>query len=103
MDPCRTTDFEITSCLISDNSSECEDGTAKLFVDESGAFSFSEGIETDVSYEIAIERHPARQECSLGVEQGVIGSTDLTIPVSCQQDVSFSSFDLLKVLKLCLQ
>lgn len=102
MDPYRTMDFEITSCLISDDSSECEDGTAKLLIDENGVFSFSEGIETGVSYEIAIERHPARQECSLGVEQGIIGSADLTIPVNCQQDVSFSLFDLNKLHKIRL-
>lgn len=102
MDKYRSMGLELTSCFISEHDSQCEEGSQVLTLDENGAFSFPIGIETGVGYEMAIERLPGRQECSLGIEQGIIHSADVTVPVRCQQDISASLFDLAKLHKIRL-
>ena len=85
-------DFELSGCFISNDDPECLDGDELLTIDENGIFSFEGGLETGSSFELKVDRDPGRQECTLDIEEGIIGSEDQTIAVSCQPDASASLF-----------
>ena len=102
IDTYRNMDFELSGCFISNDDPECLEGDELLTIDENGIFSFEGGLETGSSFELKVDRDPGRQECILEIEEGVIGSEDQTIAVSCQPDASAALFTLDKMHKIRL-
>ena len=102
IDTYRNMDFELSGCFISIDDPECLEGDELLTIDENGVFSFEGGLETGSSFELKVDRDPGRQECTLDIEEGIIGSEDQTIAVSCQPDASAPLFTLDKMHKIRL-
>ena len=102
IDPYRNMDFELSGCFIDDVDEECLDGDELITVNTNGTFSFEAGLETGSSFLLKVDRDPARQECTLSIEEGVIGSEDQTIAALCQPDESEALFALDKIHKMRL-
>ena len=102
IDAYRNMDFELSGCFITNGDTECIDGDELLTVDENGVFSFQAGIQTGSSYELKVDRDPGRQECTLEIEEGVVGSEDQIIVTTCQPDASAALFALDKMHKIRL-
>ena len=102
IDAYRNMDFELSSCFITNGDAECIDDDELLTIDENGVFSFQAGIETGSSYELKVDRDPGRQECTLEIEEGVVGSEDQTVVATCQPDASAALFALDKMHKIRL-
>mgnify|MGYP000882402334 CR=1 FL=1 len=102
MDPHRNTDVELEGCLITNSDISCSEDDELLTVYENGIFSFEAGLETGTSFEIKVDRDPGRQDCSLDIEEGVIGSDDQEISINCVADASAPLFALDKMHKIRL-
>ena len=102
MDQYRDMDFELKGCFEDQDTSECSELEELITIKENGVYSFAGGIKTGNSFEIKIERDPARQECSLESSEGVIAAEDVIIQVNCLQDESAELFSLNKMHKIRL-
>ena len=94
MDEYRNMDFELAACFVTEDNDECSDSEEIITIDSNGVHLYEDGIETDFSFEVKVDRDPARQECSLDLSEGVIEAKDIVIKVDCQQDESASLFSL---------
>ena len=102
MDQYRDMDFELKGCFEDQETNECSELEELITIKENGVYSFAGGIKTGNSFEIKIERDPARQECSLESSEGVIAAEDVIIQVNCLQDESAELFSLNKMHKIRL-
>ena len=102
MDQYRDMDFELKACFEDQEIDECSEEEELVTINDNGVYSFKKGIKTGNSFEIKIDRDPARQECSLELSEGIIGSEDVTIQASCLQDESAELFSLDKMHKIQL-
>ena len=102
MDQYRDMDFELKGCFEDQDSNECSELEELITIKENGVYSFAGGIKTGNSFEIKIERDPARQECSLESSEGVIAAEDVIIQVNCLLDESAELFSLNKMHKIRL-
>ena len=102
MDQYRDMDFELKGCFEDQDTNECSELEELITIKENGVYSFAGGIKTGNSFEIKIERDPARQECSLESSEGVIAAEDVIIQVNCLQDESAELFSLNKMHKIRL-
>ena len=102
MDQYRDMDFELKGCFEDQETNECSELEELITIKENGVYSYAGGIKTGNSFEIKIERDPARQECSLESSEGVIAAEDVIIQVNCLQDESAELFSLNKMHKIRL-
>ncbi len=102
MDPHRNMDVELEGCLITNPDINCSEGDESLTIYENGIFSFQAGLETGTSFEIKVDRDPGRQDCSLDIEEGLIGSDDREVSINCVADASAPLFALDKMHKIRL-
>ncbi len=102
MDPHRNMDVELEACLITNPDISCSEGDELLTIYENGIFSFEAGLETGTSFEIKVDRDPGRQDCSLDIVEGVIGSDDQDVSINCVADASVPLFALDKMHKIRL-
>ena len=94
MDEYRNMDFELAACFVSQDNDECSDTEEIITIDSNGVHLYKDGIETGFSFEVKVDRDPARQECSLDLSEGVIEAKDIVIKADCQQDESADLFSL---------
>ena len=92
MDPYRNMDFELAACFVMQDNAECIDSEEIFTINSNGVYSYKHGIETGYSFEVKVDREPARQECSLDLSEGVIEAKDIVIKVDCQKDESAALF-----------
>jgi len=102
MNQYRDMDFELKGCFEDQETNECSELEELITIKENGVYSYTGGIKTGNSFEIKIERDPARQECSLESSEGVIAAEDVIIQVNCLQDESAELFSLNKMHKIRL-
>ena len=102
MDEYRNMDFELAACFVTEDSDECSDSEEIITIDSNGVHLYKDGIETGFSFEVKVDRDPARQECSLDLSEGVIEAKDIVIKVDCQQDESAGLFLLDRMHKIRL-
>ena len=94
MDEYRNMDFELAACFVTEDNEECLDSEEIITIDSNGVHLYKDGIETGFSFEVKVDRDPARQECSLDLSEGVIEAKDIVIKADCQQDESADLFSL---------
>lgn len=94
MDEYRNMDFELAACFVTQDNDECSDTEEIITIDSNGVHLYKDGIETGFSFEVKVDRDPARQECSLDLSEGVIEAKDIVIKADCQQDESANLFSL---------
>ncbi len=94
MDEYRNMDFELAACFVTQDNDECSDTEEIITIDSNGVHLYKDGIETGFSFEVKVDRDPARQECSLDLSEGVIEAKDIVIKADCQQDESADLFSL---------
>jgi hypothetical protein len=94
MDEYRNMDFELAACFVTQDNDECSDAEEIITIDSNGVHLYKDGIETGFSFEVKVDRDPARQECSLDLSEGVIEAKDIVIKADCQQDESADLFSL---------
>ena len=94
MDEYRNMDFELAACFVTEDNDECSDSEEIITIDSNGVHLYKDGIETGFSFEVKVDRDPARQECSLDLSEGVIEAEDIVIKADCQQDESADLFSL---------
>ena len=92
MDEYRDMDFEIAACFANEDNDECSESEELITINANGIYLLDMGIKTGNSFEIKVDRDPARQECSLGLSEGVIEAEDIVIKVICQKDKSSELF-----------
>jgi len=102
MDEYRNMDFELAACFVTEDNDECSDSEEIITIDSNGVHLYKDGIETGFSFEVKVDRDPARQECSLDLSEGVIEAEDIVIKVDCQQDESADLFLLDRMHKIRL-
>ena len=102
MDEYRNMDFELAACFVTEDNDECSDSEEIITIDSNGVHLYKDGIETGFSFEVKVDRDPARQECSLDLSEGVIEAKDIVIKVDCQQDESADLFLLDRMHKIRL-
>ena len=102
MDEYRDMDFEIAACFANEDNDECSESEELITINANGIYLLDMGIKTGNSFEIKVDRDPARQECSLGLSEGVIEAEDIVIKVICQKDKSSELFSLEKMHKIRL-
>ena len=102
MDEYRNMDFELAACFVTQDNDECSDTEEIITIDSNGVHLYKDGIETGFSFEVKVDRDPARQECSLDLSEGVIEAEDIVIKVDCQQDESAGLFLLDRMHKIRL-
>lgn len=102
MDEYRNMDFELAACFVTEDNDECSDSEEIITIDSNGVHLYKDGIETGFSFEVKVDRDPARQECSLDLSEGVIEAKDIVIKVDCQQDESAGLFLLDRMHKIRL-
>ncbi|MEL1226980.1 MAG: CotH kinase family protein [Candidatus Neomarinimicrobiota bacterium] len=102
MDEYRNMDFELAACFVTEDNDECLDSEEIITIDSNGVHLYKDGIETGFSFEVKVDRDPARQECSLDLSEGVIEAKDIVIKVDCQQDESAGLFLLDRMHKIRL-
>ena len=102
MDEYRNMDFELAACFVTEDNDECSDSEEIITIDSNGVHLYKDGIETGFSFEVKVDRDPARQECSLDLSEGVIEAEDIVIKVDCQQDESAGLFLLDRMHKIRL-
>ena len=102
MDEYRNMDFELSACFVTEDNDECSDSEEIITIDSNGVHLYKDGIETGFSFEVKVDRDPARQECSLDLSEGVIEAKDIVIKVDCQQDESAGLFLLDRMHKIRL-
>ncbi len=78
---------------------ECVEDDELLTIANNGLFTFDGGLETGAVYDLKVDRDPGRQECALGAEEGVVGSSDKTISVACGADASAPLFAVDKLIR----
>ena len=78
-------------------------GSENLTISQNGNFSFTQLLEEGVEYEIEIEREPARQDCEITNETGVINNIDVTnVEIVCSDDETIPLFALDRLHKIRL-
>ena len=83
------------SGLHSIRSLELTLGDQSLVVSENGEFSFPEEFDAGAEYEVEIAREPARQDCEISNESGVVNESDVNdVSVVCEDDESTALFSL---------
>ena len=97
MDTYRNMDFELAACFSNQNNEECTNSEEIITINSNGVHSYEGGIETGNSFEVKVDRDPARQECALNLSEGTIETSDVVIKVDCQQDESADLFSLEKM------
>ena len=102
MDQYRDMDFELKGCFEDQDTNECSESEELITLNENGVYSFTNGIKTGNSFEIKIERDPARQECLIELSEGVVAAEDVIVKVNCFQDESAELFSLNKMHKVRL-
>ena len=102
MDEYRNMDFELAACFVTEDNDECSDSEEIITIDSNGVHLYKDGIETGFSFEVKVDRDPARQECSIDLSEGVIEAKDIVIKVDCQQDESAGLFLLDRMHKIRL-
>jgi hypothetical protein len=100
LDAYRNMDVELSGCFIPLSDAECSEDDELLTIMENGLFAFQGGLETGVAYSLKVDRDPGRQDCALGITEGVVGSSDITIDVACEADASAPLFALDKMHKI---
>ena len=100
MDAYRNMDVELSGCFMAQSDTECSEDDELLTIAKNGLFTFDGGLETGAVYALKVDRDPGRQECALGVEEGVVGSSDKTISVACGADASAPLFAVDKLHKI---
>ena len=74
-----------------------------LSVSQNGSFSFKQQLIEGDTYEVDIEREPARQDCTIANEAGVVGQNNVnSIQISCSNDESIPLFSLDRLHKIRL-
>ena len=94
LDPHRDMEVELIGCLFSDADSECVEQEEIVSIEENGVFPFQAGLEAGSLFSLRIKRDPGRQDCFLEKEQGLVGSIDEVIAITCINDESYPLFDL---------
>ena len=61
MDQYRDMDFELKACFENQEIDECSEEEELVTINDNGVYSFKKGIKTGNSFEIKIDRDPARQ------------------------------------------
>ena len=102
MDLYRDMDFELKGCFEDKDEDECSESEEILTLDDNGVYKFENGIKTGNSFELKVERDPARQECILELSEGVVETEDIIIKSNCSQDESAGLFALDKMHKIRL-
>lgn len=102
LDAHRDMDVQLNACFISQVDLECAEEEVLLTIGANGNFEFQRGLKTGASFALKVERDPGRQDCSVEIDEGVIGSEDLIIEVFCQADASAPLFTLDKMHKIRL-
>ena len=75
-----------------------------LSVSQNGSFSFNQQLTEGNAYEVDIEREPARQDCTIVNEAGVVGQNNVSdIEISCSDDESAPLFKLERLHKVRLK
>ena len=75
-----------------------------LSVSQNGSFSFNQQLIEGNAYEVDIEREPARQDCTIVNEAGVVGQNNVSdIEISCSDDESAPLFKLDRLHKIRLK
>ncbi len=75
-----------------------------LSVSQNGSFSFNQQLIEGNAYEVDIEREPARQDCTILNEAGVVGQNNVSdIEISCSDDESAPLFKLDRLHKIRLK
>ena len=97
LDKNRDMEVELSGCAFFDLDRECVDREQTVLIAENGTFLFGGGLETGSEFRLDIKREPGRQDCTLGKDWGVVGSTDEVIEITCQNDESWPLFDLGKL------
>lgn len=97
MDRYRDMDFELASCFSNQNNEECINSEEIITINSNGVHLYEGGIETGNSFEVKVDRDPARQECALNLSEGTIEASDIVIKVDCQHDESADLFSLEKM------
>lgn len=92
MDAYRNMDVELSGCFMAQSDPKCSDDDELLTIAENGLFAFESGLETGAAYALKVDRDPGRQECALDIEEGVVGTSDITINVACEADASAPLF-----------
>ena len=92
MDDYRNMDFELVACFQTEDNDECSYSEEIITIDSNGVHLYKDGIETGFSFEVKVDRDPARQECSLDLSEGVIEAKDIVIKVDCHKDESAALF-----------
>ena len=100
MDAYRNMDVELSGCFMAQSDTECSEDDELLTIAKNGLFTFDGGLETGAVYALKVDRDPGRQECALGTEEGVVGSSDKTISVACGADASAPLFAVDKLHKI---
>ena len=78
-------------------------GEEVLLVSQNGTFSFLGEYSEGDEYEVEIERKPARQDCEISNEAGVISNNDVvSISVVCEDDETKALFSLDRLHKIRL-
>ena len=74
-----------------------------LSVSQNGSFFFNRQLGEGDAYEVDIEREPARQDCTIANEAGVVGQNNVNgIEINCSNDESTSLFSLDRLHKIRL-
>ena len=97
MDTYRDMDFELAACFSNQNNEECINSEEIITIDSNGVHLYEGGIKTGNSFEVKVDRDPARQECALNLTEGTIEASDIIIKVDCQNDESADLFSLEKM------
>ena len=97
MDTYRDMDFELAACFSNQNNDECINSEEIITIDSNGVHLYEGGIKTGNSFEVKVDRDPARQECALNLSEGTIEASDIIIKVDCHNDESADLFSLEKM------
>jgi hypothetical protein len=74
-----------------------------LTVSQNGSFSFNQQLIEGSAYAVNIEREPARQDCTIANETGVIGQNNVNgLEINCSNDESAPLFSLDRLHKIRL-
>ena len=74
-----------------------------LTVSQNGSFSFNQQLIEGSAYAVNIERKPARQDCTIANETGVIGQNNVNgLEINCSNDESAPLFSLDRLHKIRL-
>ena len=78
-------------------------GSENLLISQNGNFSFTQRLKEGIEYEIEIEREPARQDCVITNETGVVNNIDVTnVTIICSDDETIPLFALDRLHKIRL-